>query len=69
MAARGPPAEIIACGDFEFTENGSQSTRVRFALDFTTSGPMKLISAMINRAMRREVAQLYNLKTVLERMP
>ena len=56
-------------GVFEFTENGGQSTRVRFALDFTASWPMKLMSAMITRTMRREVAQLDNLKSILERRP
>jgi hypothetical protein len=54
-------------GVFELSENGSQSTRVRFALDFSASGPMKLMSAMITRTMRREVAQLDNLKAILER--
>jgi uncharacterized protein YndB with AHSA1/START domain len=56
-------------GVFELSENGSQSTRVRFALDFSASGPMKLMSAMITRTMRREVAQLDNLKAILERTP
>jgi len=56
-------------GVFELSENGSQSTRVRFALDFSASGPMKLMSAMITRTMRREVAQLDNLKSILERTP
>lgn len=56
-------------GVFELSENGGQSTRVRFALDFTVTGPMKLMSAMITRTMRREVAQLDNLKTILEGTP
>jgi uncharacterized protein YndB with AHSA1/START domain len=61
------PARPI--GVFELSEQASQSTRVRFALDFTPSGPMKLMSAMITRTMRREVAQLDNLKAILERTP
>jgi len=56
-------------GVFELSENGGQSTRVRFALDFTAAGPMKLMTAMITRTMRREVAQLDNLKAILERTP
>jgi uncharacterized protein YndB with AHSA1/START domain len=56
-------------GVFELSENGGQSTRVRFALDFAATGPMKLMSAMITRTMRREVAQLDKLKTILERTP
>jgi uncharacterized protein YndB with AHSA1/START domain len=56
-------------GVFELSENDSQSARVRFALDVTATGPMKLMSAMITRTMRREVAQLDNLKTILERTP
>jgi uncharacterized protein YndB with AHSA1/START domain len=56
-------------GVFELSENGSHSARVRFALDLTATGPMKLMSAMITRTMRREVAQLDNLKTILERTP
>jgi uncharacterized protein YndB with AHSA1/START domain len=56
-------------GVFELSENGSRSARVRFALDLTATGPMKLMSAMITRTMRREVAQLDNLKTILESTP
>jgi uncharacterized protein YndB with AHSA1/START domain len=56
-------------GVFELSEIGSQSTRVRFALDLIPSGPMKLMSPLITRTMRREVAQLDNLKAILERTP
>jgi uncharacterized protein YndB with AHSA1/START domain len=56
-------------GVFELSENGSQSARVRFALDLTATGLMKLMSPMITRTMRREVAQLDKLKTILERTP
>jgi uncharacterized protein YndB with AHSA1/START domain len=56
-------------GVFELSENDSLSARVRFALDVTATGPMKLMSAMITRTMRREVAQLDKLKTILERTP
>jgi hypothetical protein len=40
---------------------------VRFALDLQPAGMMKLMAPMITRQMRREVAQLDTLKTVLER--
>jgi len=54
-------------GSFELTENADHSTRLRFALDLQPSGLMKLMAPMITRQMRREVAQLDTLKTVLER--
>jgi len=54
-------------GVFELSENAGQSTRVRFSLDLDPAGPMKLMTPMITRQMRREVAQLDNLKAVLER--
>lgn len=54
-------------GVFELSENADQSTRVRFSLDLDPAGPMKLMTPMITRQMRREVAQLDNLKAVLER--
>jgi hypothetical protein len=40
---------------------------VSFALDFTPTGFMRLMSGMITRQMRREVAQLATLKTELEK--
>jgi uncharacterized protein YndB with AHSA1/START domain len=56
-------------GVFELTENADKTTRVRFALDLEPAGLMKLMAPMITRQVRREVAQLDTLKTVLERMP
>jgi uncharacterized protein YndB with AHSA1/START domain len=56
-------------GVFELSENADQSTRVRFSLDLNPSGLMRLMTPMISRQMRREVAQLDNLKVILERTP
>jgi len=56
-------------GVFELSENADQSTRVRFSLDLNPSGLMRLMTPMISRQMRREVAQLDNLKAILERTP
>jgi uncharacterized protein YndB with AHSA1/START domain len=56
-------------GVFELTENADQSTRVRFALDLKPSGLMRLMTPMISKQVRSEVAQLDNLKAVLERTP
>ena len=54
-------------GVFELTENADQSTSVRFALDINPAGLMKLMTPMIRKTMRTEVAQLDTLKEVLER--
>lgn len=54
-------------GAFELTENPDHSTRVRFVLDLKPAGLMKLMTPMITRQMRREVAQLDTLKTIIER--
>jgi uncharacterized protein YndB with AHSA1/START domain len=56
-------------GVFELTENPDRSTQVRFALALKPSGLMKLMTPMITRQVRHEVAQLDNLKTVLEGKP
>ena len=56
-------------GVFELSENADQSTRVRFSLDLNPAGLMKLMTPMIARQMQREVAQLDNLKNILERTP
>jgi uncharacterized protein YndB with AHSA1/START domain len=56
-------------GLFELTENPDGSTRVRFALDLRPAGLMRLMTPMISRQMRSEVAQLDNLKTILEQHP
>jgi uncharacterized membrane protein len=53
-------------GVFEVTENPDQSTSVRFTLDVQPSGLMKLMTPMINKTLRNEVAQLDTLKAVLE---
>ena len=54
-------------GAFELSEADGSSTSVRFALDVNPSGLMKLMTPMITRQMQREVAQLDNLKSILER--
>src|SRR5215472_11305165 len=56
-------------GVFELTETPEESTRVRFALDLQPTGFMRLMTPMIARQMRSEVAQLDTLKAVLERAP
>jgi uncharacterized protein YndB with AHSA1/START domain len=56
-----------SAGAFELTENPDHSTRVRFVLDLKPAGLMKLMTPMITRQMRREVAQLDALKTIIER--
>lgn len=54
-------------GVFELTENPDRSTLVRFTLDINPTGLMKLMTPMIRKTMRTEVAQLGSLKEVLER--
>jgi hypothetical protein len=54
-------------GIFELTENPDRSTRVRFALDVAPSGMMRLMTPMISKTMRSEVAQLDTLNAMLER--
>jgi uncharacterized protein YndB with AHSA1/START domain len=54
-------------GVFELSEDAAGSTRLRFSLDLEPSGAMKLMTPMITRQMRREVAQLDHLKAILER--
>ena len=53
-------------GVFELSETEGPATRVRFTLDVTPTGLMKLMTPMISRQMQREVAQLDNLKSILE---
>jgi uncharacterized protein YndB with AHSA1/START domain len=53
-------------GTFELTDRTDRITIVRFALDLQPTGFMKLLTPMITRQMRREVAQLETLKKVLE---
>jgi hypothetical protein len=54
-------------GVFELTDGGGRATVVRFALDLRPAGLTRLMTPMIARQMRREVAQLETLKKVLER--
>jgi uncharacterized protein YndB with AHSA1/START domain len=54
-------------GVFELTENPDHSTKVRFALDVEPAGMMRIMTPMISRTMRSEVAQLDTLKKILER--
>lgn len=54
-------------GVFELTENSDRSTLVRFALDLKPAGLMKLMTPVIIRQMRHEVAHLDTLKAILER--
>jgi uncharacterized protein YndB with AHSA1/START domain len=54
-------------GAFEVSPDADGSSRVRFTLDLTPAGFMRLMTPMIARQMRREVAQLENLKAILER--
>src|SRR5262249_52020630 len=46
-----------------------KSTRVRFALELRPTGVMRVMTPMITRQMRREVAQLDSLKAILEAAP
>src|SRR5215469_923306 len=54
-------------GTFELSEADGSSTSVRFALEVHPSGLMRLMTPMITRQMQSEVAQLDNLKSILER--
>jgi uncharacterized protein YndB with AHSA1/START domain len=54
-------------GVFELTENPDHTTDVRFALDLAPAGMMKLMTPMISKQMRTEVAQLDALKAIMER--
>jgi uncharacterized protein YndB with AHSA1/START domain len=56
-------------GIFELTEASGDSTQVRFVLDVAPTGVMKLMTPMIAKQMRSEVAQLDTLKAILERTP
>ena len=53
-------------GVFELADGTDRATVVRFTLDLQPMGLMKLMTPMIARQMRREVAQLETLKKVLE---
>ena len=53
-------------GVFELAETTPGATVVRFALDLHPTGAMKLLTPVIARQIRREVAQLDSLKAILE---
>jgi hypothetical protein len=53
-------------GEFTLTAVGDQSTKVRFALALQPKGMMRLMSRMITKQMRAEVACLDNAKRILE---
>lgn len=55
-------------GMFELSEHAGV-TQIRFSLDLQLRGLMRLMTPMIARQIRREVAQLDNLKTLLESQP
>src|SRR6266851_7365898 len=57
----------LPAGVFELTETTPGTTTVRFTLELRPPGLMKLLTPMIARQVRHEVAQLDTLKTVLER--
>jgi hypothetical protein len=52
---------------FELAETTPGATVVRFALDLQPTGAMRLLTPVIARQVRREVAQLDTLKAILER--
>ena len=53
-------------GSYDLTPLDSGGTRVTFALRCTPGGLAKLMTPMVARTMRAEVAQLDRLRTVLE---
>ena len=53
-------------GVFELSDEAG-ATRVRFSLDLKPTGLMRLMTPMITKQMRRETAQIANLKAILER--
>ena len=63
---RAGPAPARPSGVFELTDGTGPGTVVRFTLDLQPTGFMKLMTPMITKQMRREVAQLETLKRVLE---
>jgi uncharacterized protein YndB with AHSA1/START domain len=64
--------EVIAgparpTGSYQLSEDGVGSTTLRFTLDLQPRGVMRLMSPVITKQMRREVAALEQLKHQLER--
>jgi uncharacterized protein YndB with AHSA1/START domain len=53
-------------GVFELSQDADGSTRVRFSLDLEPAGVMRLMTPLIAMELRREVAQLDRLKSILE---
>ena len=53
-------------GKYTLSESNDE-TSVNFSLDYQTKGFKKLIDPMITKTMKSEVANLDNLKTVLEK--
>ena len=64
LVIAGPARPV---GVFELTENPDRTTQIRFALDIAPAGMMRLMTPMISKQMRSEVAQLDTLKAILER--
>jgi hypothetical protein len=54
-------------GRFDLSAPGTGSTTVRFSLDLQPHGMMRLMSPMITKTMRSEVANLDRLKIELEK--
>lgn len=64
--------EVIAgparpTGTYTFAAAGPGQTTVTFALDLQPRGLMRLMTPMINKQVRREVASLDYLKSAMER--
>jgi uncharacterized protein YndB with AHSA1/START domain len=53
-------------GAYELSEDAGQLTTLRFSLEVNPAGLMKLMNPTITKTMRHEVAQLGNLKAILE---
>lgn len=54
-------------GSYVLRATGAGSTEVTFRLDLTPKGLMKLMTPMINKQVKAEVANLDNLQTALHR--
>jgi uncharacterized membrane protein len=68
LAFRAIAGPVRPEGSYELTPlNGG--TRVTFALHYTPGGLAKLMTPMVARTMRAEVAQLDRLRAVLEEPP
>ena len=65
LAFRTVAGPVRPEGSYRF-EDADGGTRVTFSLDANLSGVKKLMSPMVSKSMRGEVAALDNLKRVLE---